>query len=79
MRERNPNWLEIPNHPYRMLIIGGSGSGKTSSLLNLKNHQPDIGKTYVLAKGRYEDKYQFLSSKQESTAFKPFNDPKVFF
>ena len=24
----NPNWSYIPNHPYRILIIGGSGSGK---------------------------------------------------
>ena len=26
---RNPNWLFIHDHPYRILIIGGSGSGKT--------------------------------------------------
>ena len=30
----NPNWPYIPNHPYRILIIGGSGSGKTNALLN---------------------------------------------
>ena len=28
----NPNWPQIPDHPYRILIIGGSGSGKTTSL-----------------------------------------------
>ena len=32
----NPNWPFIPNHPYRILIIGGSGSGKTNLLLNFK-------------------------------------------
>ena len=37
----NPNWPKIPDHPYRMLIIGGSGSRKTIALLNLKNHEPD--------------------------------------
>ena len=26
----NPKWSYIPNHPYRILIIGGSGSGKTN-------------------------------------------------
>ena len=31
----NPNWPYIPDHPYRILIIGGSGSGKTNALLNL--------------------------------------------
>ena len=31
----NPNWVQIPDHPYRILIIAGSGSGKTNSLFNL--------------------------------------------
>ena len=43
----NPNWLYIPDHHYRILIIGGSGSGKTNVLLNLINQQrPDIHKIY---------------------------------
>ena len=43
----NPNWTDIPDHPYRILIIGGSGSGKTNVLLNLIKHQrPDIDKMY---------------------------------
>ena len=37
--DHNPNWLYIPDHPYRILIIGGSGSGKTNALLNLIKHQ----------------------------------------
>ena len=32
---RNKNWPYIPDHPYTILIIGGSGSGKTNLLLNL--------------------------------------------
>ena len=41
----NLNWPYIPDHPYRILIIGGSGSGKTNVLLNLiKNRRPDIDK-----------------------------------
>ena len=37
----NPNWPQIPDHPYRILIIGGSRSGKTNSLLNLMKIQDD--------------------------------------
>ena len=40
--EHNPNWPEISDHPYRISIIGGSRSGKTSSLFHLTNQQPDI-------------------------------------
>ena len=45
-KERNPNWPYIPDHPYRILIIQGSGSGKTNALLNLIEDQPDIDKIY---------------------------------
>ena len=61
-----------------MLIIGGSGSGKTNALLNLINNQPDIDKIYLYAKDPYEDKYQFLINKRESIGLKHFNDPKSF-
>ena len=40
----NLKWPYIPDHPYRILIIGGSGSGKTNALLNLINNLPDIDK-----------------------------------
>ena len=66
--EHNSNWLYIPDHPYRILIIGGSGSGKTNALLNVINNQPDIDKMYLYAKDPYEKKYQFLISKRESTS-----------
>ena len=46
IKEHNPNLPEIPDHPYRILKIGGSGSGKTNSLFNLINQQPDIDKIY---------------------------------
>ena len=35
----NTNWPYIPNHPYRILIVDGSGSGKTNVLLNFLKHQ----------------------------------------
>ena len=55
----NPNWPYIHDHPCRILIIGGSGSGKTNTLLNLINNQPDIDNIYLYAKDPYEDKYHF--------------------
>ena len=76
--KHNKNWPYIPDHPYRILIIGGSGSGKTNALLNLINNQPDIDKIYLYAKDLYEPKYQFLINKRESTGLKYFNDPKAF-
>ena len=60
VEEHNPNWLEIPDHPYRILIAGGSESGKTNSLLNLINHEPDTDKIYLYAKEPYKAKYQLL-------------------
>ena len=70
IKEHNPNWPQIPYHPYRILKIGGSGSGKTNSLFNLINHQTDIDKMYLCAKDPYEAKYQFFSEKRESTSLK---------
>ena len=57
----NPNWPYIPDHPYRILIIGGSGSLKTNVLLNLIKHQQlDIDKIYLYVKDPFESKYQLL-------------------
>ena len=62
----NPNWSYIPNHPYRILIIGGSRSGKTNVLLNLIKHQrPDIDKIYFYVKDPFKSKYQFLINRRE--------------
>ena len=74
----NLKWLYIPDHPYRILIIGGSGSGKTNPLLNLIKNHLDLDKIFLYAKDPYEAKYQFLINKRESTGLKHFNDPKDF-
>ena len=67
IKELNPNWSQIPDHPYRILIIGGSQSGKTNSLFNLISQQPDIDKMYLYAQDLYEPKNQFLINKREVT------------
>ena len=56
--EHNLKSPYIQDHPYRLLIIGGSGSAKTNALLNLINNQPDIDKIYLHTKDPYEAKYQ---------------------
>ena len=78
MKEHNPNRQEIPDYTYRILIIGGSESGKTSSLFNLISQQPDIDQIYLYAKDPYEAKYQFLINKRKSTGLKHFNDSEFF-
>ena len=60
--QHNSRWSYIPDHSYRILLIGGSESGKV----------------YLYAKDPYEAKYQFLIDKRESTGIKDFNDPKAF-
>ena len=67
LRSGNLTWLYIPDHPYRVLIIGSSWSGKTNALLNLMNKQPDIDKIYLYAKDAYKAKCQLLINKREST------------
>ena len=76
--EHNLKWPYISDNPNRILIIGGSGSGKTNELLNSLNKQPDIDKIYLYAKGPYEAKYQILIDKRESIRLKHFNNPKAF-
>ena len=50
IKEYNPNWPQTTDHPYRILIIGDSGSGKTNSFFSLINQPPDIDKSYLYAK-----------------------------
>ena len=47
IKEHNPNWPQISNHLYRILIIGGSVSGKTNLLFNLINEEPDIDQIHL--------------------------------
>ena len=60
------------------MIIGGSGSGKTNTLLNLIKEPDDIDKIYLYAKDLSEPKCEFLIKKHENAGRKYFNDPNAF-
>ena len=67
----SPNWPYIPDHPYRILIIGVSGSGETNTLLSLIRHQgPVIDKVYLCVKDPSESKYQLLINEKEKVGTK---------
>ena len=75
--EHNKNWPYTPDHPYRILIIEGTESGKTNALLNLIENQLDIDKIYLYAKDPYEAKYQYLINIREKVGIDNFDDPKA--
>ena len=72
--KNHKKWPHIPDHPYRILINGGSGSGKTNTLINLINEQDDIDKIYLHAKDLSKPKYEFLIKKRENAGIKHVND-----
>ena len=77
-KKHNEKWPYIPDHPYRILIIGGSASVKTNTLLNLINEQRDINKIYLYAKDLSESKYEHLINNRENAGIKHLNDSKAF-
>ena len=77
-KELNKKWPYVPDHLYRILIIDGSGSGKTNTLLNLINEQHDIDKIYLYARDLSEPKYEYLIKKREDAGIKHLNNPNAF-
>ena len=76
--EHNSKWPYIPDHPYRIVIVGGSGSGKKNALFNLINNLPDVDKIYLYAKDPYDAKHQYLINKREKVGLSHYDDPKAF-
>ena len=74
-KEHNKKWSLIPDHPYRILIIGDSGSRKRNALLNLIKEQDDVDKICFYEKDLSEPKYEF---KREDVGTKYCNDPSTF-
>ena len=64
---RKPNWPYIPDHPYRILIIGGPGSGKTNVIDLHKKILTDIDQIYLYVKDQLESKYQLLIKRKRKS------------
>ena len=77
-KEHNEKWPYISDHLYRIIIIGGSGSGKTNALINLINEQNDIDKIYLYARDLSEPKYEYLIKKSEDAGIKHLNNLNTF-
>ena len=74
----NKNENKYNDWPFRMLIIGPSGSGETNVLLHLINNLNPIDKIYLYAKDIHEPKYKYLINKREQAGIKNLSDPRAF-
>ena len=77
-KENNEKWPYIPDHLYKILIIGGSESGKTNMLHNLINEKDDINKIYLYTKDLSQPKYDFLIKKCENAGIRHLNNSNAF-
>ena len=77
-KKHQEKWPYIPDHPFRILIFGGSGSGKTNALINLTNEKNDIDKIYLYARDLSEPKYEYLIKKCEDIGIKHVNNSNAF-
>ena len=74
--EHNEKLPYIPDHPYRIIIVGGSGSGKTNELISLINEQNDLDKIYLYVRDLSEPKYEYWIKKR--AGIKDLNNPSSF-
>ena len=79
--EPNEKWPYLPDYPYRIIVIGGYGSGKTNALPNLikeQDYHDVIDKIYLYAKDLREPKCEYLIKKREDARTKNVNNPNAF-
>ena len=69
-KKHNEKWPYIPDHPYRIIIIGSFGTEKTNALINLINEQNDIDKINLYTRDLSEPKYERLIKKREDAGIK---------
>lgn len=65
LKQHNPNYeIHGIKLPFRMLIIGGSGAGKTQTFLNiLHNFGDTFNNIYIVTKNKDEPIYNYLEDK----------------
>ena len=78
VKRKRKSLLEDNDWPFKMLIIGPSGSSKTNTLLHLINNPHPVDKIYLYAKDIHEPKYEYLINKREQAGIKNLNDPHTF-
>ena len=78
VKMKRKSLLEDNDWPFKMLIIGPSGSSKTNTLLHLINNPHPVDKIYLYAKDIHEPKYEYLINKREQAGIKNLNDPHAF-
>ena len=80
-KENNEKWPYIPNHPYKILIIGDFGSRKSKTLINLIKEQDydyAIDKINLYAKDLNKPKYKFLIEMRKYAGIKHYDDTSAF-
>lgn len=79
-QKENPQWMQIPGHSYRMLIVGVSEKAKAYALHNLMYHQENediIGKIFLHANVLKCPKYEFLMNSRKEVSLKNLKHPRA--
>ena len=77
IKEHNPNWPQIPDHPCWILVFGGSGLGETNSLFNLTNQQPDTDKISLYAKQKRNYSFIWMIFIKKNEEYSPNKKCKI--